>query len=85
MSLFNNGRGIGWNCQKILPVVYDDSLSYYEVLCKLTQRINTTPVIVNVPETSTDEGTPGMFSFDSNYLYICYATNSWKRCAISAW
>lgn len=22
-------------CQKVLPLVYDDSLSYYEVLCKL--------------------------------------------------
>ena len=26
--------------QKILPLVYDDSLSYYEVLCKLTTKIN---------------------------------------------
>lgn len=26
-------------CQKILPLVYDDSLSYYEVLCKLTKII----------------------------------------------
>jgi hypothetical protein len=27
-------------CQKILPLVYDDSLSYYEVLCKLTIKLN---------------------------------------------
>ena len=27
-------------CQKVLPLVYDDSLSYYEVLCKLTEYIN---------------------------------------------
>ena len=27
-------------CQKVLPLVYDDSLSYYEVLCKLTTKIN---------------------------------------------
>lgn len=27
-------------CQKVLPLVYDDSLSYYEVLCKLTNYIN---------------------------------------------
>lgn len=26
-------------CHKILPLVYDDSLSYYEVLCKLTSKI----------------------------------------------
>ena len=27
-------------CQKVLPLVYDDSLSYYEVLCKLRAKIN---------------------------------------------
>ena len=27
-------------CQKILPLTYDESLSYYEVLCKLTHKIN---------------------------------------------
>lgn len=27
-------------CQKVLPLVYDDSLSYYEVLCKITWYIN---------------------------------------------
>lgn len=28
-------------CQKVLPLVYDESLSYYEVLCKLTEYMNT--------------------------------------------
>lgn len=27
-------------CQKILPLVYDDSLSYYEFLCKVTDTLN---------------------------------------------
>lgn len=27
-------------CQKVLPLVYDDSLSYYEVLCKLADGFN---------------------------------------------
>lgn len=27
-------------CQKVLPLVYDDSLSYYEVLCKLVDYLN---------------------------------------------
>lgn len=27
-------------CQKILPLVYDDSLSYYEILCKVCEYIN---------------------------------------------
>ena len=27
-------------CQSVLPLVYDDSLSYYEVLCKVVKYIN---------------------------------------------
>lgn len=27
-------------CQKVLPLVYDESLSYYEVLCKVVDYIN---------------------------------------------
>lgn len=27
-------------CQKVLPTVYDESLSYYEFLCKLTKKLN---------------------------------------------
>lgn len=29
----------GW-CQKIIPLVYDDSLSYYEMLCKVREKLN---------------------------------------------
>lgn len=27
-------------CQKVLPAVYDDSLSYYELLCKVIDKLN---------------------------------------------
>lgn len=27
-------------CHKIIPLIYDNSLSYYEVLCKLTAKVN---------------------------------------------
>ena len=27
-------------CQKVLPLVYDDSLSYYELLCKVVDYLN---------------------------------------------
>ena len=29
-------------CQKVLPLVYDDSLSYYELLCKVVDFLNKT-------------------------------------------
>lgn len=36
----NNLTKFRFWCQKVLPLVYDDSLSYYEVLCKITDYIN---------------------------------------------
>lgn len=34
-------------CQKILPLVYDDSLSYYESICKLVDKINDLVDVIN--------------------------------------
>ena len=36
----NTIRPFRFWCQKVLPAVYDDSLSYYESLCKLYKLIN---------------------------------------------
>ena len=33
-------EGFNFWCQKVLPLVYDDSLSYYEVLCKIQSKLN---------------------------------------------
>lgn len=35
-------------CYKVLPLVYDDSLSYYEVVCKVAEKINEIIPIVNI-------------------------------------
>ena len=37
---FNNLPIFKFWCHKVLPLVYDDSLSYYEVLCKVVDYIN---------------------------------------------
>ena len=38
-------------CQKVLPTVFDDSLSYYELLCKIAHELN---IVIdntnNIPE-----------------------------------
>ena len=33
-------KELGFWCQKVLPLVYDESLSYYEVLCKVRDKLN---------------------------------------------
>ena len=37
---FKYEKELKFYCQKILPLVYDDSLSYYEVLCKIVHKLN---------------------------------------------
>lgn len=37
---FKSLKDLRFWCQKVLPLVYDDSLSYYEVLGKLTAKLN---------------------------------------------
>ena len=37
---FSNIQPVRFWCQKVLPLVYDDSLSYYETLCKFSSKLN---------------------------------------------
>lgn len=40
MSDYRKVETLSHTCQKILPLVYDESLSYYEILCKVVRCIN---------------------------------------------
>ena len=42
-------------CNKVLPLVYDDSLSYYELLCKVVDYLNKTMEDVNTIAKEFDE------------------------------
>ncbi len=37
------------------------------------------------PTTSSDTGTPGDLRYDSGFIYVCVATNTWRRMAITNW
>jgi hypothetical protein len=37
------------------------------------------------PASATATGTKGDICYDSNYMYVCVATNTWKRVAITTW
>jgi len=37
------------------------------------------------PATATSPGTAGTITWDSDWIYICTATNTWKRVGISTW
>ena len=37
------------------------------------------------PSSASDTGTTGEIAWDSDYIYVCVATDTWKRVAISTW
>ena len=51
----NDLRPFRFWCQKVLPLVYDDSLSYYELLCKVIDYLNKTMENVNELSENFDE------------------------------
>ena len=44
-------------------------------------RIKTT----KTPSSASDTGVTGDICWDASYIYVCTATNTWKRTAISTW
>ena len=41
--------------------------------------------IEHTPSSASDTGTKGQVAWDSSYIYICVATDTWKRVAIATW
>jgi len=46
--------------------------------------------MIRIPQSSTISsstatGNTGTICWDSNYIYVCTATNTWKRAALSSW
>lgn len=46
-----------------------------------TVRVRT----ARTPASATATGTTGEICWDANYIYVCTATNTWKRTALSSW
>ncbi len=42
-------------------------------------------VVSAPPGSANSVGTAGTITWDSNYLYVCVAANTWKRLALSSW
>jgi hypothetical protein len=49
-------------------------------------NIITTPTASgSAPASATSSGSAGTIAYDSSYVYICVATNTWRRASISSW
>jgi hypothetical protein len=40
---------------------------------------------VSAPASASASGTAGQIAYDANYIYVCTATDTWKRVAIATW
>lgn len=50
-------------------------------MTRLQQVVNF-PVSDSFPATATSMGVAGQIATDGNYVYVCTATNTWKRAAL---
>ena len=62
-------------CYKVLPLVYDDSLSYYELLCKVVSKLNeliekyaSFDDVVAELQSAIDELQKQIDAFDTTYI-----------------
>jgi hypothetical protein len=72
----------------LVDVVIDGDATIYNDL-SVQGIINATTSSIRIrnrtPSSATATGTTGTIVYDANYIYVCVATNTWKRVAISTW
>ena len=68
-------------------LVVSGSLSVVDVATFFQNTTFNQGVILNdaAPTSPTDTGIAGEVAVDADYIYVCTATNTWKRVALAAW
>jgi hypothetical protein len=51
----------------------------------LQTALNGKATVVSVPASATATGTSGQIAYDTSFLYVCVAANTWRRVSIAAW
>ncbi|AYP69336.1 tail fiber protein [Klebsiella phage Pylas] len=79
--------------QNLRAGAYEDFVSTTGNTYRRTWNTNTSawnswyrlPRVVDVPASATASGVAGNIAISSTYLYVCVATNTWVRAAVSTW
>lgn len=59
---------------------------YNNLIDALENQLNSSGYFLSqAPATSTSTGVAGTITYDSSYVYVCTATDTWKRVAIATW
>ena len=56
-----------------------------KVLDRLIPMARTCGIASATPANATDTCAAGTITWDSNFIYVCIAANTWKRAAIAVW
>lgn len=82
-NIDNTGSGSGtplvvWN-----PTPGDNTTTFTGKVVGNGQVVGQLVTNVPTPATSTDPGTAGMISYDASFVYMCVATDTWVRAALT--
>ena len=58
--------------------------SLVQALSSISSNVSHLASVVPPPATSASPGIAGSLAIDSGFLYVCIATNSWKRITLVA-
>lgn len=78
-ATYQVATGLGKAAQGLLEV-NNGTLGQYRDL-----RVRSIFTSTKTPASASDTGTTGEIAWDSNYIYACVATNTWKRAALASW
>jgi hypothetical protein len=68
------------------PLTKEDgtvSWPWQKGITQLAQAVNAPALSGNIPTASDSQGSAGQIATDGTFLYVCIATNSWLRAALS--
>jgi hypothetical protein len=57
--------------------------AFTKINANFTELYTALGTVPNGTKAATDTGTPGQISYDASYIYICTATNTWKRASLT--
>lgn len=65
--------------------VGSDGPSFYAPSRVMIKQLANALIIGSVPASASAWGTKGDIAYDSSYMYVCTATNTWKRIPWDIW
>lgn len=69
----------------IRELLADHLVALGDIAGLAAREVTTRAKLVAAPATATSAGTKGEFAYDSSYIYVCTANNTWKRVGITTW